>query len=95
MVGTDGAPDFEDAMAELVPVIAASPGYLGHTVQRSIETPGRYVLLVRWETLDDHVVGFRTSPSFTKWTTRLGSHRDGARVEHLETVLANGWDVGA
>ena len=33
--------DYEAAMVELVPVISASPGYLGHSIQRCVETPGR------------------------------------------------------
>ena len=87
------AQDFEAAMTELVPVISSSPGYLGHTVQRCVETVGRYVLLVRWESIDAHNVGFRQSPAFETWRTRVAAHREGIVVEHFETVLSNGWDV--
>jgi heme-degrading monooxygenase HmoA len=83
--------EFEAAMAELVPVLASTPGYLGHTVQRSIETPGRYVLLVRWENLEAHTVEFRQSDRFQQWLDRLGSMREGAVVEHFQTALSNEW----
>jgi heme-degrading monooxygenase HmoA len=83
--------DFESAMIELQDVIGSSPGYLGHTVQRSVETTGRYVLLVRWENLEAHTQGFRGSQAFQAWKARLGSHRDGARVEHFQTVLVKDW----
>jgi heme-degrading monooxygenase HmoA len=83
--------DFEAAMIELQEVIGSSPGYLGHTVQRSLETAGRYVLLVRWTSLEAHTQGFRGSPAFETWKARLGSHRDGARVEHFQTVLVRDW----
>jgi heme-degrading monooxygenase HmoA len=83
--------DFELAMIELQEVIGSSPGYLGHTVQRSLETPGRYFLLVRWENLEAHTQGFRGSAAFETWKARLGSHRDGARVEHCEAVLVKDW----
>ena len=83
--------DFESAMAELVPVLASTPGYLGHTVQRSHESPGRYILLVRWETLEAHTVAFRQSDRFEEWRERLGTMREGAFVEHFETVLSNEW----
>lgn len=89
--GPEQMADFESAMAELVPVLASTPGYLGHTVQRSSETPGRYVLLVRWETLEAHTVAFRESERFERWRTRLGAMREGAFVEHFETVLSNQW----
>jgi heme-degrading monooxygenase HmoA len=83
--------DFENAMLELQTVIGSSQGYLGHTVQRSMETAGRYFLLVRWTSLEAHTQGFRGSPAFETWKARLGAHRDGARVEHFETVLAKDW----
>jgi heme-degrading monooxygenase HmoA len=83
--------EFESAMADLIPVLAATPGYLGHTVQRSQETPGRYILLVRWETLEAHMVGFRQSDRFQEWLDRLGTMREGAFVEHFDTVLSNQW----
>ena len=93
--GAERMAEFEDVMRELVPVISSTPGYLGHTVQRSMETPGRYVLVVRWETLDSHMVSFRESDRFATWRDRLGSLRDGAVAEHFETVLTNDWDLNA
>jgi heme-degrading monooxygenase HmoA len=83
--------DYEAAMQELVPVISASPGYMGHTIQRCIETPGRYLALIRWESVEAHNVGFRQSPAFEAWKSRLGPHRDGVIAEHFETVMTNDW----
>lgn len=88
---TEHPADFESAMRELAQVIAASPGYRGHTVQRSVETPGRYVLLVRWESVESHMVGFRQSSGFEKWAGRLAAHRDGVMMEHFQTVIDNDW----
>ena len=90
-VQPDGQADFELAMEELKGVIAASAGYHGHTVVRSHETPGRYVLIVRWESIEAHTQGFRGSAAFATWRDRLGAHRNGAVVEHFETVLAHEW----
>jgi heme-degrading monooxygenase HmoA len=84
--------DFEAVMTELVPIVSASPGYRGHTVQRCIETPGRYVVLIRWESVEAHTVGFRGSAAFETWRSRLGAHRDGVHAEHFDTVLSNEWD---
>ncbi len=88
---TTDAEDFEAAMVELAAVIASSDGYLGHSVQRSVETPGRYILMVRWESIAAHQA-FRAGAAFGEWTGRLGSHRDGAFVEHFETVLTHAWE---
>lgn len=48
-------------------VIAKSRGFLGYQVRHSIETPERYLLLLEWETLEDHTVGFRGSASYAEW----------------------------
>lgn len=62
---------FEQAFGKARAIIAASPGCLGHELQRCIETPGRYVLLVRWRTLEDHTVGFRQSAPYQQWKALL------------------------
>lgn len=56
-------PAFETAFRRASPLIAASPGYIRHTLHRRVEAPGRYLLLVEWETLEAHTVGFRQSAS--------------------------------
>lgn len=82
---------FEAAMTKAAPVIAGSPGYRGHELQRCIETPGRYVLLVQWETLEAHTVGFRQSPAFGEWRQIIGSYfSEPPVVEHYERVLQRG-----
>jgi heme-degrading monooxygenase HmoA len=59
-------------------------------VQRCLETPGRYLLLVWWETLEAHTVGFRQSAAFGEWRAIIGSHFVSPPVvEHYERVL--GW----
>jgi heme-degrading monooxygenase HmoA len=55
------AREFEAAFAKAAPIISASRGYLSHELKRCIENPNRYLLLVRWRTLEDHTVGFRQS----------------------------------
>ncbi len=62
---------FEAAMAEAKPLIAASPGFLGIEVRPAIETPGLYLLLVRWETVADHRKGFRQSARYEQWRALL------------------------
>jgi len=46
------------SFAEASKIISSAPGYLSRELQRCIETPERYVLLVRWETLEDRTEGF-------------------------------------
>ncbi|MFO0996347.1 MAG: antibiotic biosynthesis monooxygenase [Alphaproteobacteria bacterium] len=78
---------FESAFAKAQTIIASMPGYLGHELQRCHETPHRYVLLARWKTLEDHTVGFRTSPQYQEWRGLLHHFYDPPpRVEHFRDV---------
>ena len=61
-IHTGQSPAFELAFAKAQRIIASMNGYLGHELQHCIEHPNLYVLLVRWQTLADHEVGFRQSP---------------------------------
>ena len=79
---------FEQAFRAASPLIAASPGYLGHELQRCLETMGRYLLLVRWETLEDHTIGFRQSAAYVEWKALLHHFYDPFPVvEHYVSVL--------
>lgn len=62
---------FERAMVEARGLIAASPGFRGIEVRPCLERPGQYLLLVRWETLEDHTEGFRGSDRYQAWKARL------------------------
>ena len=79
--------EFEAAFARAQRIIAASPGYLSHELQRCVEKPNRYLLLVRWRTLEDHTVGFRQSAPYQEWRTLLHHFYDPfPTVEHYEAV---------
>jgi heme-degrading monooxygenase HmoA len=62
---------FEETLKAARPLIAATPGFVSIHVQRCIETPNRYLLLVTWKTIEDHVVGFRQSDRFSEWRRLL------------------------
>ncbi len=62
---------FTAAMLEARPLIAASPGFGGMEVRPCIEQPGRYLLLVWWDTLEDHTQGFRGSERYQAWKALL------------------------
>jgi heme-degrading monooxygenase HmoA len=81
------AAQFERAMGEARAVIGASPGFLGLTLHRGVETPERYLLLVEWETLEDHTEGFRQSEAFAAWRALIGPFFESQPVvDHVVTV---------
>ncbi len=63
--------EFEAAFLEAQTIISAMPGYLGHELQKCIEQADHYMLLVRWETVEHHEVGFRQSAGYQAWRTLL------------------------
>jgi heme-degrading monooxygenase HmoA len=71
-------------------VLSKSPGYRGHLVQKGIESPERYLLMVYWETLEAHTVEFRESPLFAQWRAIVGPFfATPPRVEHFELLAAS------
>jgi len=79
---------FEEAIVRgVTTVIAHAHGFKGYKVNRSIETPGRYLLMIYWDTLEDHTMGFRGSDLFPQWRAIVGPFfAQPPVVEHLELV---------
>mgnify|MGYP003581562190 CR=1 FL=1 len=65
------ASDFQEAFREAAPIIAGAAGHIAHELHRCVEDPDRFLLLVRWQTLDDHTRGFRGSPQYQRWKALL------------------------
>ena len=62
---------FEAAFAMAAPIIVGMHGYVSHQIQRCLEDDHHYVLLVNWQTLEDHTVGFRGSTEYQQWRALL------------------------
>jgi heme-degrading monooxygenase HmoA len=78
---------FEAVLADARVVISAAPGFRSFAIHRGIESPERYLLLVGWETLEDHTEGFRGSPAFAEWRSHIQPFFDGApEVDHYDPV---------
>ena len=79
--------EFEAAFKQASSIIASMKGYICHELQRCIEAPSKYLLLVRWETLEDHIVGFRGSPEYQEWRKLLHHFYDPfPTVEHFQKI---------
>ncbi|WP_050464493.1 antibiotic biosynthesis monooxygenase family protein [Herbaspirillum autotrophicum] len=77
--------EFDAAIARgVAQTIAKAKGYLGHQIQKGVEAPERYLLLVQWATLENHTVDFRESPAFAEWRGIVGPFFASApQVEHF------------
>jgi heme-degrading monooxygenase HmoA len=81
------AEDFVAAFADAQTIIASMPGYICHQLRRGMERPDRFILLVTWETLEAHTVGFRGSPQYQEWRAKLHPFYDPFPVvEHYQPV---------
>ena len=84
--------EFEQAFAQASAYITSIKGYQGHELQRCLETANRYILLVHWETLENHTVGFRGSPQYQEWKRLLHHFYDPfPTVEHYQAVMLSGF----
>lgn len=79
---------FDEAIQRgLRTVIAQAAGVVDWKVVKGIESPERYILQIRWKTLEDHTVGFRGGPLFPQWRAIVGPFfAQPPVVEHFELV---------
>jgi len=69
-------------------VLSKAEGFRGYKINRGIESPERYLLMVFWDTLENHTIDFRGSPAFAQWRAIVGPFFAVApSVEHF-TLLA-------
>jgi heme-degrading monooxygenase HmoA len=86
-VKPDQTAEFEKAFAVAAPIIASMKGYISHELQRCIERKNHYALLVKWQTLEDHTIGFRGSSQYQEWRKLLHHFYDPfPTVEHFELI---------
>jgi len=80
---------FDEAIQRgVATVLSQSAGFRGFKINKGLESPERYVLMVFWDTLEDHTVGFRQGPLFAQWRAIIGPFfAQPPQVEHF-TLLA-------
>jgi heme-degrading monooxygenase HmoA len=80
--------EFEAGVRAAAPVFRRAKGCTSMTLQRSVEKPSRYRLVVGWETLENHTVDFRGSADFAEWRKLVGHcFAQPPEVEHVHEVV--------
>jgi heme-degrading monooxygenase HmoA len=80
--------NFESDFKEACQYISSIPGYIRHSLQKCIEQDNKYLLLVEWQKLEDHTVGFRQSEAYNHWRQLLHHYYDPFPiVEHYNAPL--------
>ena len=68
-------------------VISKAQGFRGYQVNKGVESPERYLLMIYWQTLEDHTVAFRQGPLFPEWRAIVGPFfAQPPVVEHFELL---------
>jgi quinol monooxygenase YgiN len=81
-------PAFEDAVAQAAPHFRSATGCLSLALERGIEHPSTYRLIVGWETVEDHTATFRESEHFQAWRALASPHFAAPpQVVHVSRVL--------
>ena len=62
---------FEEAFSKAKTIISSMKGYLSHELKKCMEEEDKYILLVNWETVEDHEIGFRQSDEYLEWKKLL------------------------
>ena len=83
--------EFEAAFPRAQAVIAQADGFRWIEVHRGIERPSTYLLRIAWDSVDDHMVGFRESERYTEWRAIIGPFfAEPAKVEHFASGDGSG-----
>jgi len=80
----DGMEDeFATVMArKAVPLLKGLKGINAVSFGRGIENPGKFMLLVEWESMDAHSA-FRTDPVYPEFRALLSPFTKGGAMEHF------------
>jgi len=79
---------FEHSFSQAQNIISSMPGYVSHQLQRCLESQDKYLLLVQWQRLEDHTIGFRLSRQYQDWKKLLHHfYEPFPTVEHYEPVV--------
>ena len=79
--------DFLKAFSQAQNIISKIKGYISHQLKRCIENTSQFILLVEWETLTDHTIGFRESTEYQEWKSLLHHFYDPFRLLNITKIV--------
>jgi heme-degrading monooxygenase HmoA len=82
--------EFVATFDEAKRIISSMPGFISLSLSRCQERPSTFLLLVEWETLEDHTEGFRGSDEYQEWRRLLHHfYEPFPVVEHFDPVFGH------
>jgi heme-degrading monooxygenase HmoA len=87
-IRTGQAAAFEEAFTKAQPIIESMKGYIQHELQLCLEEKDKYLLVVRWKTVEDHTIRFRQSERYKEWKKLLHHfYEPFPVVEHYKRIF--------
>lgn len=68
--------EFLQTIHSAFPLLSSARGYLSHALLQNKEYPNQYILVVYWNSLEDHIERFVGSPEFKKWDSMISKFFD-------------------
>jgi heme-degrading monooxygenase HmoA len=68
--------EFEISFGIAAEIISSQKGYISHELKKCLEQDDKYLLLVQWESIEDHEIGFRGSEAYQEWKKILHHYYD-------------------
>jgi heme-degrading monooxygenase HmoA len=79
---------FEAAVREAQKFPAQIDGFISLELHRGIESPSTFLGLLKWESVEAHEEGFRSSPQFAEWRALIGPYfAADPDMEHVTQVI--------
>ncbi|MCT9082058.1 antibiotic biosynthesis monooxygenase family protein [Streptomyces fulvoviolaceus] len=86
-VETGREDEFQEAFGKARVVLAEADGFRWAELLRCDELPQTFLLLVGWESVEAHTVGFRQSERFGRWRALVGPYfAEPPAVEHYHEL---------
>jgi len=81
--------DFEKALDVAVKtVLMKAQGFLDFKLLHGMEQVNLYTFLIRWESLEDHMIGFRESDLYVQWRAIIQPYfASNPQVDHWTPVF--------
>ena len=89
LIKPDTHQQFEAGVTQAVALFQRARGCRAMHLERGIEHPNAYRLVVQWDSVEDHDVHFRGSDDFQQWRALVGEFfAEAPRVYHTEVAVA-------
>ena len=80
--------DFENAIERTMPILERAKGCRDGKLYRSVDTPLRYFLLLKWDNVENHTVDFRMSDDISEWREAVAPfYTDQPIIEHTQLAV--------